>query len=260
MPDAPMAPRFWRAGYGVRVFGAACLLLAVAAYVALEEPLDATLAFALGLVGLFSLLVLTEKVLPSPAAEASMQGPSLALEDLAEGLSLKGRATVVPPGGNLTHDRLFLAAAPSEKPLPVLDDATVLYAAPSTVRAGVAVEPPGSRLVDAWEESSGERARDLPAAALPSFVSGLGMSQGLFARFRLRAAGERFEASFEALDVLPPCMAGEARDPPPCARTGCALCSAACVALARNLQRPVTVVDARVAQRKVTLTLEPERI
>lgn len=259
VPRASMAARtWWRAGYGVWAFGVGCLVLAVLAYVAFDEPLDASLAFGLGVLGLFALLVLTERVLPASAAEAAMQGPSNALHDAARGLALEGRASTVPAGANLQRDRLFLAAGESVKPLPVLDDSTVVYAAPATVRAGMAFDPPGRVLVDRWESESGQRFADVPLAALPSALAALGLSQGLFARFRLREERGRFTASFRPLDVRPPCLERPSDERPICERTGCALCSAACVALARNLQRPVVTIEAKAREDEIALTLEPE--
>lgn len=243
---------------GVRAFGVASLVLGTLAYVALEEPLDATLAFGLGVLGLFALLVMGERVVPAKAGEAAMRGAARSLHGVATGLSLEGQATTVPPGGNLQHDRLFVAAGPSVKPLPVMDDATIVYAAPASVRLGLAVEPPGRLLVEEWEEASGQRFRDLPVAGVQAALAGLGLSQGIYARLRVREEGGRFVVSFRPLDVRPPCLDQPPDERPMCERTGCALCSAACVGIARNLQRPVTVTEARPTRAEVTLTLQPE--
>lgn len=249
---------WWRPGLGVPAFGIGCLVLAAIAYLAFEEPVDATLAFALGSVGLFTLLVLTERAIPARTAQASLVGAGRALNEAAEGLALEGRASTVPPGGNLSRDRLFLAAAQSAKPLPVLDDRTILYAGPSTVRIGVAIEPPGRELVERWEQATGRRFADTPFAALRSSLAGMGLSEGLYRDLRLREEKGRLSLSYRPLDVKPPCMDAAATERLPCERTACTLCSAACVALARTLGRPVTVAEAEVAGGEVVLTVDPE--
>lgn len=253
-----MAVRGWKAGYGVRAFGILCLALALLAYVLLEEPHDALLAFALGMLGLFALLVLTEKVVPARAAEAILQGNARAALDTAEGLALTGRASVVPAGGNLTRDRLFLSAAESVKPLPVLDDATVVYAAPANIRTGIAIDPSGRVLLDAWEDATGEPFASMPVANVQSALAGLGLSEGLYKRFRMREEGGRFVMEFAPLDVQPPCLVDGATGRLPCEIAACALCSAACTALARSLGRPVTIAEAEAAKGEIRLRVEPE--
>lgn len=248
-----------RPGVGVSLFGALCLVLAATAYLVFEEPLDATLAFGLGIVGLFALLVLRTRSTPSESAEAVLVGSSRALTDAAQGLTLEGRASTVPARGDLRRDRLFLAAAQSTKPLPVLDDTTVLYAGPATVRLGLAIEPPGRALADRWEAATGRRFADTPVAALGSSLAGMGLSEGLWKELRLREERGRYHISFRAADVRPPCMdEGSTQARIPCERTACALCSLACVALARALGRPVTLAEAEVARGRVSLAIDPE--
>lgn len=247
-----------RTGVGVRVFGALCLVLAAVAYVALEEPLDAPVAFGLAVVGLFALLVLTERAVPAAVAEATNAGSARSLDDVARGLRLAGRATVVPRGANLQDDRLFLAADESAKPLPVLDPDTRLYAAPASVRAGLALDPPGRALADHWEEATGARFADTPVGSLPTALSGLGLSSGTFREARLREEKGRYVLSFRPTGVKPPCFGTRPGEAFPCARTACALCSVSSVALARCLARSVTVADVEVADGAVRLHLETE--
>jgi len=58
--------------------------------------------------------------------------------------------------------------------------------------------------------------------------------------------------------VRPPCMEGPPATRLACERSACALCSATCVALARSLQRPVSVAEAEHVEGRVSLLLEPE--
>lgn len=245
-------------GMGVRILGGIALAAAVVAYLLLDEPYDLTIAFALVILGLFALLVIADRVVSAETYEATLRGGAHSLVAAAKGLRLDGVAVQVPPHGNLQRDRLFLSAEDRTKPLPVMDDATLLYAAPANVRSGLALDPPGRALADQWESATGERFDATPVGQVQTSLAGLGASEGLYREVRLLEEKGRFSLSFRPTGARPPCFDTLPGERLACERNACALCSVACVAIARSLGRPVAVEKAEVAEGRVTLSLAPE--
>ena len=241
----------WR----TRALGAAVTLAAVPAYVAVAEPLGGILAAGLAVTGLFVALVVADRVVPAPAAEALVRGGATLLDQVAKGLKLSGRPVYVHDQGNVGEERLFLPAAASAKPVPILDAETVTYAGGGGTRVGLAVAPPGLALVQRHEEATGAALRGAALPDVERFLQGLGAVNDLARAVRVEDEEGALTFRFEAAAVRPPCF----DDPstPTCERTGCALCQAAGCALARALGRPVEVAGARVEAPAVSVRFQP---
>lgn len=217
---------------GLAVAGAA------AAWLALPAPHRASTALAIAAAGLMAAVVLGPVGIPTSAARAAAGGAARAGRDLAEALALSHAPILVPAGGNLEEERLFLPSEGGQKPLPVLDAKTRLYVAPPGVRFGVAVEPPGLALVREAETATGVRLSGVTAADVGSFLQGLGARTLLMSEVRVLAREGEQHGTHEIR--FRPGNAAPCRDTPGACATGlCPVCSAACVALARALGKPL---------------------
>lgn len=229
---------------------------AVPAFMFLSDPLGGMLGFALGVTGVFIAVVAAERAVPAPATEAVVQGGSDALAQARAGLDLQGSAVYVHDQGNLGEERLFLPASQTSKPVPILDRETAAYAGAGGTRVGLAVVPPGLRLVQAHEAASGS---SLAKAALPeteAFLKGLGTSDDLMGGLRLTEDEGGLRVRFREASVRPACF--EEPGDPRCSTTGCALCQAVGCSLARSLERPIQVIGADVEPPWVTIRFTPE--
>lgn len=243
-----------RADWRARLLGFATAAAALPVLFAVPEPVGPVLGAGLAVAGLFVAVVAAERAVPAPAAEALLRGDAATLQQVAEGLKLQGRPVYVHDQGNVGAERLFLPASENEKPVPILDPATVLYSGGSETKIGVAVAPAGLALLQAHEAATGESLRGAPLQEVEQQLQHLAADNDLARGMTVIAEGADLTVRFASGGVRPPCF----DDPstPLCEKTGCALCQAVGCALARSLGRPIEVREAHVEVPWVTLRLD----
>ncbi len=234
--------------------GVALILAGIVAFIALPPPYSFTLLFAGASTGLFIALVASTPSVPRVVVDRILSGASEEGSSTIRGLSLAGKATYVPPGVNLARDRVFIAASDNDKPVPLLDDETVIHQGPPEFKTGMAIMPPGIGLVEGHAAAVGADMIGAPLPEAEAFIRGLGLENGLFQDFRMAREGERLVATFQPT-VTPPCLDALASDPP-CDRSGCALCSAVGCTLARSMARPMGVAEAGPDGDRVIMAFE----
>lgn len=225
----------------------------LASWVLAPSPYGASLGMGLAAGGVLAALVLLPAGVPHAAHRAAATGAATSAAQVLEALALAHRPLFVPATGNLTRERMFLPTSDEPRPLPTLDDATRLYAAPPGYRHGVAVEPPGLALVLEAEAEVGARLPGRPLAEVEAFLAALGARSALWGRVALEQAGQGVVASFAPGPSLP-CVTPEGRAL--CEQGVCPACSAFAVALARALQRPLRLASVREEGGLVRLALE----
>lgn len=240
----------------VRGLGLALVLAAVPAFLFLAEPLGGMLAFALAVTGLFVTVVVAEPAVPARFGQALVEGDTAVLDEVAGGLRMQGGPVYVHDQGNVGAERLFLAASDNERPVPILDDQTLAYAGTGGTKVGLTVRPPGLRLVELHEAEASPLVAGASLSEAEAFLGGLFATHDLVDGFAVTKAGGRLRVRFAAQALEPPCL-DQPLDPA-CRRTGCVVCQAAGCALARSLQRPVAVDEARIEEEQVLLHLRPE--
>lgn len=250
-----------RAHHRAQLLGAVLALAAVPALIWVAEPLGPVLAFGLGATGLFLLVVVAQRAVPADAAQAMLQRQAAQVAEVRAGLGLAGKPVYVPgrlaapanarggaarngarPGGAT----VFFPASDDDRPVPLLDGETVLYAGSGSVRSGIAAPPVTvvAPLAGPLADVEGRLAGSLAAADL---------AQGLTVAAE---HGGRLKADFRMAACDLPCLADPSR--PACLETGCAVCQTIGCHLAVAMQRPVAAEEATVKGRRVTIWFRPE--
>ncbi len=234
----------------VRGLGALFLAPAIPFLLLVDAPTGGVLAFGAASVGVFLIVIVAERVVPAPGAQALLDGSSDALDSVSSGLALGGRPVYVPDQGNVGEERLFLSAAGRQRPIPMLDAETVVYGGGGGTLRGVAIVPPGLRLLQ-------RRARPLEPGAkveqTEAHLQGVLGSDDLATGISVTPTPHGFDVSLRSGATNPPCM----RDPtdPQCQRVGCSICQAIGCALVRTVGRPLVVAEAEIAPPHVRLFL-----
>lgn len=217
---------------------------ALLAFALLPLPQGTALALALAAAGALGALVLGVEGVPPADAAALASGSARAATDLARALALTQRPVFVPAIGNLSRARVFLPTSDETKPLPPLDDETLLYAGAPQALFGVAVEPAGLALLDEATRATGATLERMPLADLETFLRGAGLRSDLWRDLALTREGA-YEVRFRSAPGAP-C----GRNPDACAAGLCPVCSALGTALARAVGMPLRLVESRPGETK----------
>ncbi len=237
-----------------RVLGLALIVAGVVAFFLVPGAVAWTLVFAGVSTGAFLSLVAGAPSVPASVVPALVEGPAEDVASLLDAFALNGRAVFVPPGGNLTRDRVFIPASENEKPVPLLDDASTIHRGPVDFKIGVALVPAGRALIDAHVDATGASLAGAPLPEVEGFLRGLGLENGLFTGLRLTRVHDSLVVAFSPR-VATPCF-GAMSTSPPCDRGGCALCSAVGCALARSVDRPLAVHEAGPDGSTIVMTFD----
>lgn len=242
----------WKA----RLLGALLTLAAVPSLLYVNEPLGGMLAFALAATGLFTLVIVAEDTLPTRATQALLTGDANAHQTIQHGLNLEGPPVYVHDQGNIGQERLFLPASTNQRPIPILDPDTTIYPGTGDTKIGLALPPPGLALLEQHENEAHPLPPKAPIQETQAFLQGLHATHDTAKQLTLTQHGDALQARFKTTNLEPPCL----DDPidPQCQRTGCLLCQTIGCALARSLERPLTVHEATIEAPWVTLQLAPE--
>ncbi len=235
----------------VRGLGMVFLAPSLPLLLLVDAPTGGVLAFGSASVGIFLIVIVAERVVPAPSAQAFLDGTADALDSVRHGLALGGSLVYVPDQGNVGEERLFLAAAGKSRPVPTLDAQTMVYGGSGGTRRGVALVPPGLSLLQG-------RARPLEPGSrieqMEAHVQGILGSADLATGVTVTPVPGGFEAGLHSGATQPPCM----RDPtsPQCQRVGCHICQAIGCALVRAVGRPLVVGDTEVTPPLVRLLFQ----
>ncbi len=232
----------------VRGLGVLFLAPTIPLLLLVDAPTGGVLAFGTASIGVFLIAVVAERVVPAPGAQALLDGASDALESVANGLALGGRAVYIPDQGNVGEERLFLAAPGRPRPVPMLDRDTVVYGGGGGTLRGVAIVPPGIALLRARTKPLEPGA---PIGQMVTHIQGLLGTNDLATSITVSPSAHGFEVNLHAGATAPPCMRNPAD--PLCPRVGCNMCQAIGCALVRCVGRPLVVADAQVTPPRVRL-------
>lgn len=242
-----------QAAWKVRGLGLAFVVAAVPAFLYVDEPLGGMLAFGLAATGLFVAVVVAEATVPARGLQATVAGDAGALSDLADGLGLEGTPHYVHDQGNVGAERLFLPASKNERPIPILDPDTLAYSGTGGTKVGLALAPPGLELLRLHARETRRLPEGASLSDAEAFLSGLFATHDLVRGVNVSKPGDRLRVRFEASALEVPCLSDPVE--PACEATGCVACQAVGCALARSLEHPVAVDQARIEGDRVTLHL-----
>ena len=244
--------------FAARAFSVLLLAAAAVVWVVFDKP---AAAMGLAAMAIASWITMATRDVPADLAGAMALSQSATLAQLVRDLRLEGRGVHVPcADGRL---RLFIPASPSAaKPIPRLLDEGVI--AEGAAAIGLALQPPGQALYDAWVAREGqppqgrgaEEAADQVRRALPALGLGARVKVSRAVSAGGGAAG-RIRVEYEPAWTRGACAA--TRRDGSAAQAGCPCCSLIAMLVAKSVGAPMRFEATNEAGAAVRLDLEEVR-
>jgi hypothetical protein len=109
-----------------KVMGSLFIALGIYLIIFQKEDIYQKIGFGAIFIGLFAIMVITEKSIPKKINDAMLLSSMELLNSITENLDLKGNGLYIPAGGSLTKERVFIPVKEEKSyNLPTLDDDTV---------------------------------------------------------------------------------------------------------------------------------------
>ncbi|MCJ7697631.1 MAG: hypothetical protein MUO73_04805, partial [Thermoplasmata archaeon] len=125
-------------------------LLIIIGIVLLFNPnsLFLKLGFASLLIGIFMILMITERTIPKQIGDAQIEGNLDFIKKITKELNLIGNAIFLPKSNNLTEERIFIPLnKTTDIKLPEIDDDYVFSTGTDGKSLGISVPPSGLKLL-----------------------------------------------------------------------------------------------------------------
>lgn len=141
-------PQFKAKLFGIPLIGLGIIL------VILNTDLSLRIGFSCILIGLFMIVMITEKTIPELISNAQIKGNSDAIRNITNQLNLKGNALFIPSNGLLKEERVFIPLQNSPVEVPLLDDDLVFATGSDGTSLGVSLPPSGLSLLQEVEKNT----------------------------------------------------------------------------------------------------------
>lgn len=107
------------------------------------------------LIGLFSIVMISEKTIPEHLGKAQIKGPLTAMMQIITQLNLKGNAIFLPQNSVRSEERIFIPLRTTETMvLPDIDDELVFTTGSNNTSLGIALSPSGLALLQEIEKET----------------------------------------------------------------------------------------------------------
>ncbi len=137
-----------------KILGAIFIILGIA-FITLESALYLKIGLGCILLGLFSIIMISEKTIPERIGNTQIQGPSNAIIQLITQLNLKGNAVFLPQNSIRTEERVFIPLKNNDKPyLSDINDEIVFTTGSNNTSLGIALPPSGLPLLHEIEKET----------------------------------------------------------------------------------------------------------
>lgn len=212
-------------------------------------PLFIKLAFAAILIGVFMILLITEKSVPRRISDAQIEGNQLFVKKMTKALKLAGNAIFLPKSLVLSEERIYIPAQKTtDASLPFIDNETVLSIRPDDEVIGISVPPAGLDLLKEIETEGSFHDTDLEniEEKLQTFV-GMNVLQSV--ALKKESNGWKLELEHEE-----PCCADT--DNPICNQYPCAACSAVLTAITQASKEKIQILETAHEGRKTIFHLK----
>lgn len=117
-----------------------------------QTDISIKIGFSCILIGLFMIVMITEKTVPELISNAQIKGHSDALKNITSQLNLKGNAWIIPSHDLLSEERVFIPLHNSKISLPPLDDDIVFATGTDGTSLGIILPPSGLSLLHEVEK------------------------------------------------------------------------------------------------------------
>ena len=112
------------------------------------NPLALKLGFASILIGVFMILMITDRTIPEHISDAQIEGNLDFIKKITKELNLTGNAIFLPKSNNLTEERIFIPlSTTTDIKLPEIDDDYVFSTGTDGKSLGISVPPSGLKLL-----------------------------------------------------------------------------------------------------------------
>ena len=249
-----------------RIFGAAMiaigLLLLLCAYIYGHWELFVMLAIGSFFLGLFAIVLITEKVVPGELSEAMQLGAMQNNHRLIQGLSLAGCGTYVPifKGGKAKDVRVFipLKERPQER-VPEADD--VFQTGTGDTAMGMTLTPPGLALMRKLEMELDISFSRVGVQELEQYLRSEALTASLIKDVNLKVDLPKKGAGKARLIVSPRehlelCQKADREYMGLCKTLGCPICSSLLCALCLSSGKKVRIASALWNGKKGEMTYE----
>ncbi len=248
-------------GLGFMIAGLLSLLFAVSAHMGVDDLMPTTdpadmqrisdledqravllnLAFGAFFLGVFALVVMTERTLPADIAQRQMMSQARFMNELVTGMELKGSAVYLPAKAALTHEKILIPAAEGDVALPTVTDELVISLGPDKATLGVLLTPPGLDLLDGFEKDMAVSNKDAGLEAFEGNMQIAKLGIGLVKDFKLKERGGETILRIEHSAFADGCRTIRELMPDVCRQAACPICSAFLTGIARSTGKIVKV-------------------
>jgi len=117
-----------------------------------NDALYIKLAFALILIGILLIFMITEKTISSKVSKAQIEGNFSAFENITKNLNLSGNAVFIPTSDILNEERIFIPLEERNIKIPELNDDSVFSTGFDGKSLGMAIPPSGLKFLQEVEK------------------------------------------------------------------------------------------------------------
>jgi len=259
-------PSLKRPAVRARIFGAlmiaAGLSLLMCAYIYGHVELFLMLALGSFFLGIFAIVLITQKVVPGDLSEAMMAGAMGSNHRLIHGLSLAGNGTYVPvfKGGKAKDVLVFIPLKPKPRErIPEADD--VFQTGTGDTAMGMTLSPPGLALMRKMEEDLNISFSQIGPLELEQYLRSEAFTASLVKGVNLKVDMGRKGPGRARLIVSPRehielCRRADREYKGLCRTLGCPICSSMLCALCLSSGKKVHVASAIWNAKKGEMTYE----
>jgi hypothetical protein len=200
-----------------------------------EMELFMTLALGAFFLGVFAIVLVTQKVVPRELDQAIQQGQMENHHNLMESLNVTGKGIYVPvrsAKGRIKDVRVFIPLKKKGKvKIPPLDDEEVFKTGVNDTEIGISFVPPGKSLLERFEVELGVLFVDVAPEELEQYLRSHITTAGLVRDINIKVESDRARVMITQGDHLQLCETAHDRFKGLCSTVGCPVCSSILCAL-----------------------------
>lgn len=211
-----------------------------------NDALYIKLGFAVILIGVLLIFMITEKTIPRKLSKAQIEGNFNAFENITKNLNLSGNAVFIPTSDILNEERIFIPLEESNMKIPELNDDSVFSTGIDGRSLGMAIPPSGLKLLQEVEKEIkfSEISEENLEEKLQSFV-GLDLLKSV----TLKRLSENWKLIIEK-----PIFCESNKNM--CKQFPCPTCSAILTAITRSTDKKIWISDVFHNGKKAEFTLK----
>jgi len=211
-------------------------------------------AFSGMLIGIFLLFMRVRYTIPEQATGRIIESTTSSLNDVVEGLNIRGRGVFLPPKTNVQRDKVFVPLHDDTSSLDLkrIYDKSAFVTDDLTKNFGVLLNSPGGGLLELAENESEAKFKGIGAEMMCETIKifeGLGFVSSIDATYEENG----LDIVYSHSNYGENCSSIRDASPGICTRTCCPICSCILSSFARAEDRPLEILDVK-RKNKVHIT------